>query len=962
MSFFLAPFVGAGTRQDPFKPAGSNRIESYIDLRPDASKAAGFALLESTDASIPGGLILGESMKDVVSPQLRGSIARFLDIPSPGNNTLEELFIALLFTPPVGKWKRVLADSKQQLRVSMGSWKFNMQEVNAVDVSDTFARGAGVYTTDLGPNWDELVGNWDIFDNRLSIVGPNGDINFTRHKTPLNGGNAKQYSIVNYASIDAGANTHAGVAVRMDGAATATNVSAYVGYAGTGNNVGLYKLVNGTFTELTNVPVLDAAPPGYLDLTVDGSLLSLKYKGSVRTTATDTSLPLSFNRVGIVEFSTGSRLNDWYGGDVPYFISPASIPSAEAFGDAALSLAAVKPAAQTISPPSIISAETFGTVTLTGSAVTRPDWYPNGAPPNLPRATVIQMFKDIYTRVKQYTFTQTGMPSGMAPGAWRVQVPDQTYKGQSNHTFSEGIAYGMILCAHAMEFGSPIYDPDARGYFDGFNTYRKHFSRNGFMDWRVQNNGTVDLTDYSTGGATDGDEDMAFALQKAHAIFPNAGYGAEASQLMNSMKAFEFLPGNHPQYPYLITNGNQWGFEDNHLMLDYSRPGMYRDFARHNKDPEWNQIAGANYRVYNFFNNNFTSGMIRENCDREGNELSPLKQSQGFGPKWSYNGIRYPVSIAYDFLVNGGVAPTVAPTILRKLVAYGKNQSNGNIANLRAEYSVDGTQFASYTNIAFVQAFGAAALTRIEDADFAAQCLTFMHNGRFENSYFGLTLSALSALLMTGLYGFNGTTAPTTAPPAQILLLSSVPNEDAVGTPTVSVSSITDLYTANYSGTYSGTNAKTVVLNSIIDEDGFGVPVVVPKLRAITVLSIDSQEAVSIPVVTSPRSVAFASILTNEAFGLASIRGALRVIVQGIVSQEFVSAPLSVGGKATIYIDSIDPVLTLGTPFIKYDNVAVMPVGIVSEERVGSFLVAANLGNGWLDVDSGNPSIWVLDP
>ena len=45
MAFYLAPYIGAGTRDDPFRPRGSDQPGwSAIDLRPDPSRLDGGGL------------------------------------------------------------------------------------------------------------------------------------------------------------------------------------------------------------------------------------------------------------------------------------------------------------------------------------------------------------------------------------------------------------------------------------------------------------------------------------------------------------------------------------------------------------------------------------------------------------------------------------------------------------------------------------------------------------------------------------------------------------------------------------------------------------------------------------------------------------------------------------------------------------------------------------------------------
>src|SRR6185503_5430650 len=92
-----------------------------------------------------------------------------------------------------------------------------------------------------------------------------------------------------------------------------------------------------------------------------------------------------------------------------------------------------------------------------------------------------------------------------------------------NDTVSEGIAYGMLIGVYAND--RPMFDAlwsYAKGKRDG----------NGFMNWRIDSNGNVVQPG---GGATDADQDMAWALVMADKQWSGGTYLAEATTLINAI-------------------------------------------------------------------------------------------------------------------------------------------------------------------------------------------------------------------------------------------------------------------------------------------------------------------------------------------------------------------------------------------------------------------------------------------
>src|SRR3989337_877625 len=93
---YLAPYVGTGTEDDPFRPKGVDGLKTWtaIDLRADCTQAAGFALLavETPNPSI--GPYLGDD-PDAERPGLPGLIRASLGV-LPEATRLRDILAELL--------------------------------------------------------------------------------------------------------------------------------------------------------------------------------------------------------------------------------------------------------------------------------------------------------------------------------------------------------------------------------------------------------------------------------------------------------------------------------------------------------------------------------------------------------------------------------------------------------------------------------------------------------------------------------------------------------------------------------------------------------------------------------------------------------------------------------------------------------------------------------------------------
>lgn len=383
-------------------------------------------------------------------------------------------------------------------------------------------------------------------------------------------------------------------------------------------------------------------------------------------------------------------------------------------------------------------------------------WYPFGSPPNMPRGTLIQKTKDIIDAFWTRCASTSGMPVGMPAGAIRIARPDQ-----GNDTVSEGMAYGLYVAARCANPNSVLYDPVWKQRLEGMSTYvRFYLDSHGLMNWRINPDGSV----AGTGGATDADEDIFTAWFNADdnslssAAFP---YGTWAVSMAEAYRDWEHVPEDRGASANIMTNGDQWGFDTNRYMPDYFAPFANLLAYRKTGDARFLRFNAKNYPLaVGYFCDNFTTGMVPDECDRSGAPIG------GLSYKWSYNAVRG-WRIALDYLQNGTSNSPYALTRNQKLAAFFYSRAASDPTQIAAEWEINGSAHASYTNLAFMQAVMVACLCDSTYSTFAATIIDAMHARRNESyeGYFGLSLAAVAMVIAVG-EAYQ--TTPTTATPTEL--------------------------------------------------------------------------------------------------------------------------------------------------------------------------------------------------
>ncbi|HEX8670918.1 MAG TPA: glycosyl hydrolase family 8, partial [Longimicrobium sp.] len=172
-----------------------------------------------------------------------------------------------------------------------------------------------------------------------------------------------------------------------------------------------------------------------------------------------------------------------------------------------------------------------------------------------------------------------------APGGLRVTVgPSFMFDiGNGNPqpapyaTISEGQGYGMLLAAYMGD----------KATFDGLWRYAKAYhNTHGVMKWAVDQYGTA----LDSNAASDGDEDMAFALLVADKRW--GGYWNDLNALVGNMKTYFVDPTT-----YVFKSGDWSGSSPLRVHPGYLAPAYYKGFASYLGDPFWTSVANKSYEI-----------------------------------------------------------------------------------------------------------------------------------------------------------------------------------------------------------------------------------------------------------------------------------------------------------------------------------------------------------------------------
>lgn len=331
------------------------------------------------------------------------------------------------------------------------------------------------------------------------------------------------------------------------------------------------------------------------------------------------------------------------------------------------------------------------------------------------------------------------MTSEGAGGFLRVIRPNSG--SQWDSTNSEGIAYGMLLSVYA----------DDPATFDGLWQYeQRHLGKNGLMEWEIASDGSV----LGEGAATDGDEDMAFALVLADARWGGSGslsrsYRSYAEEQIGRVWRHEV---DHTRGDVLMPGDRFDGATI--VNISYFAPAYYRAFGEVTGDrAAWQRVVDSSYRVLaatlNEHNNNLRTGLVPAWSTPAGTPMSP--PGSGHPIHHQLDSCRTPFRIAQDYCWSA------EPRALAYLETISRFHAQVGIAQLLDGYQLDGTVHpgASLHLAAFVAGAGAAAMAvphRAQQRDEAYTEIIAWEGLLGGSLYYNKSWSVLGAFMLTGLF------------------------------------------------------------------------------------------------------------------------------------------------------------------------------------------------------------------
>lgn len=329
MRFYLASWVGDGTRGNPYRPNVGEARWAGLDLRPDATVQSGRVLVATPEpvASGPSGVLdlgdLAESIPRGVSRKLEDALGVTLDQFDSIQAIVAELLILHGDNRSRGsrtRWRPLKQDRRGRHRITMlGATLYDAPIVEGTVITDDFNRAD---SDSLGADWTEVAGNWQIVSNKLREDANQSGDNRVRNENDL--ASDDHYAEAVVSSITS--NKRRGVACRF--ASAAQSFYSFNSRPAAGARE-LQKWVNGVETTLATDSTTEAVP-FTIRLEVDGSSLDGKIGGVSVVTDTDTDITGN-TRCGIVtqNGSTGNEdeasfFDDFEAGDLTSF-DPANL-------------------------------------------------------------------------------------------------------------------------------------------------------------------------------------------------------------------------------------------------------------------------------------------------------------------------------------------------------------------------------------------------------------------------------------------------------------------------------------------------------------------------------------------------------------------------------------------------------------------------------------------------------------
>lgn len=303
--FYLSTIKGKGTRLDPFKPIVSSFTDdwSMIDLRPDATKPDGYAVVRSSDlitgqANI---FLLAEGLDGKISPAMLSSVKALYSATDVKADTVPGLLFELLTsTQRPNLTKPIVPDKDGEIRISCGGQIYGPAiSVHGGTITESFNKAN---SSTLGPDhtWGEPDGTaWAVNSNQAYLIGNYQESCYISDYSMTDDDHYGQVVLkaLNPSGSD---NVYLAVQIRYNGAALASAnlyaLEAYDEYSGSRvKGYNLVKVVSGSYSVI-DTDAQDPAADDVMYVEAVGSAIAGEVNGTPIVSTTDTSISGSGNR------------------------------------------------------------------------------------------------------------------------------------------------------------------------------------------------------------------------------------------------------------------------------------------------------------------------------------------------------------------------------------------------------------------------------------------------------------------------------------------------------------------------------------------------------------------------------------------------------------------------------------------------------------------------------------------
>lgn len=286
-----------------------------------------------------------------------------------------------------------------------------------------------------------------------------------------------------------------------------------------------------------------------------------------------------------------------------------------------------------------------------------------------------------------------------------------------SYTVSEGIGYGMIMLVY--------FSDNTTSYQSQFDKlwayYNKYLNNNGLMHWKINGFGGV----AEQNGATDADEDVAFALAMAYYQFGDEKYKTAAESLIAKIRSYEFETSG------LHRPGDAWNSERN---PSYVSPAEYEVFKSFDNANFWSSAISANYTLLKN-NQNSSSGLPTDWSDDNGNP--------GRAGEYGYDAARAPWRWAWSYAWYGHGD---ASALLSKLALWVNGKNSASDLKIPMNANGSGGQFSNST------AVGPLTCALMYSNSYATKLSSFTTSllNNSGEAYFSAAMQVLTGLLISG--------------------------------------------------------------------------------------------------------------------------------------------------------------------------------------------------------------------